>query len=246
MGRVRRRRRRPADRLGPGARRGRAVRRASGSAPCRGASRCRCRPAGRRPTGSATSPGSPAPAGSPPTSSYGGPHSPPWAASTSASAALTGRTPTSPSACSTPAGSCGWAGDGSATRCGPPAGGPACASRGATPTTCCSNACTAAAGASGSGRRPAPGAATRPPPGWPWRPSAPHWRGRPRAAAVTGAFWAWRTGRFAWRRIAPGPRTGREVLTMVVTSAAIPPAACWHRLRGHLRWRRARPLGDAA
>lgn len=64
---------------------------------------------------------------------------------------------------------------------------------------------------------------------------------RPRIAAAAGALWAWRTGRFAWRRTAPGPRTGREIATMVVTSAAIPPVACWHRLRGRVRWHAVRP-----
>jgi hypothetical protein len=61
--------------------------------------------------------------------------------------------------------------------------------------------------------------------------------GRPRLAGLAGAGWMWRTGRFAWRRTAPGPRTPAEVATMIVTSVAIPPAACWHRLRGHARWR---------
>jgi hypothetical protein len=64
---------------------------------------------------------------------------------------------------------------------------------------------------------------------------------RPRVAAVAGAGWALATARFAWRRIAPGPRTPREVAAMAVTSAAIPPVACYHRLRGVLRWRGARP-----
>ncbi|HEX6419180.1 MAG TPA: glycosyltransferase [Acidimicrobiales bacterium] len=65
--------------------------------------------------------------------------------------------------------------------------------------------------------------------------------GRRRAAAVAAAGWAARTARFAWRRVAPGPRLPGEVAAMVVTSVAIPPAACYHRLRGVLRWRR-RPL----
>ena len=62
---------------------------------------------------------------------------------------------------------------------------------------------------------------------------------RPRAAAAAGALWAGRTAAFAWRRIAPGPRTRAEVATMVATSAAIPPAAVAHRARGWWRWRRA-------
>ncbi|HEX5367417.1 MAG TPA: glycosyltransferase [Acidimicrobiales bacterium] len=72
--------------------------------------------------------------------------------------------------------------------------------------------------------------------------------GRRRAAAVAGAWWAARTARLAWQRIAPGPRTPREVATMVATSVAIPPAACWHRARGRLRWRSAaarRPVAPA-
>ncbi|RKT54048.1 glycosyltransferase family 2 protein [Saccharothrix australiensis] len=63
---------------------------------------------------------------------------------------------------------------------------------------------------------------------------------RSRAALVTGAVWAALTARFAAERILPGPRTGDEVLRMVVTSLAIPPAACAHRLRGELRHRAVR------
>jgi GT2 family glycosyltransferase len=61
--------------------------------------------------------------------------------------------------------------------------------------------------------------------------------GRPTAARIVAAAWLVRTARFAWSRIAPGPRTPREVAAMLVTSAAIPPAACEHRLAGRLRWR---------
>jgi hypothetical protein len=57
----------------------------------------------------------------------------------------------------------------------------------------------------------------------------------PAAAAIAGAIWAARTLAFAWRRIAPGPRTLPEVRAMLVTSAAIPPVAAWHALRGRLR-----------
>jgi len=64
------------------------------------------------------------------------------------------------------------------------------------------------------------------------------WR---RAAVRLGLVWAALTGWFALRRIAPGPRTADEVVRMVVTSALIPPAACWHRVRGELRHRRVRP-----
>ena len=57
--------------------------------------------------------------------------------------------------------------------------------------------------------------------------------GRRRPLALAGAVgWAIGTAEFAWARIAPGPRTRDEVLTMALTSAAIPPAATWHWLRG--------------
>ncbi|GAA3458340.1 glycosyltransferase family 2 protein [Saccharothrix longispora] len=62
------------------------------------------------------------------------------------------------------------------------------------------------------------------------------------AAAVLGTAWAGLTAKFAVERIAPGPRTADEVARMVVTSAAIPPAACLHRVRGELRHRGAEPV----
>ncbi|MFJ6672837.1 glycosyltransferase family 2 protein [Actinosynnema sp. NPDC091369] len=62
-------------------------------------------------------------------------------------------------------------------------------------------------------------------------------RGWRRAAVAFGAAWAGLTGWFAAQRIAPGPRTRDEVVKMVVTSIAIPPAACAHRLRGEIRHR---------
>lgn len=56
---------------------------------------------------------------------------------------------------------------------------------------------------------------------------------RRRPVATAGAAgWLTLTGDFACRRIAPGPRDRAEVLTMLATSAAIPPAAVYHRLRG--------------
>jgi glycosyltransferase involved in cell wall biosynthesis len=61
--------------------------------------------------------------------------------------------------------------------------------------------------------------------------------GHRRAAAAAAALWLGRTARFAWRRAAPGPRRAGELAAMAVTSAAIPPAACYQRLRGHVRWR---------
>ncbi|MET9962423.1 glycosyltransferase [Streptomyces sp. NPDC006326] len=69
--------------------------------------------------------------------------------------------------------------------------------------------------------------------------------GRSAAAAVCAAGWFAGTAEFAAARIAPGPRTRREVATMAATSLLIPPAATWHWLRGHALHRRARPLGPA-
>jgi GT2 family glycosyltransferase len=63
-------------------------------------------------------------------------------------------------------------------------------------------------------------------------------RGVPVMAGVAGAVWAGLTAEFAWRRIAPGPRTPDEVWRMVVTSVVIPPVACAHRLRGEWGVRR--------
>jgi HAD superfamily hydrolase (TIGR01662 family) len=55
--------------------------------------------------------------------------------------------------------------------------------------------------------------------------------GRRRAAALAGLLWAGNTAEFSWRRIAPGPRDRTEVLRMITTSIAIPPAATWYWLR---------------
>ncbi|GAA0224428.1 glycosyltransferase family 2 protein [Cryptosporangium japonicum] len=60
-----------------------------------------------------------------------------------------------------------------------------------------------------------------------------------RGAAVAAAVWAAGTAEFAAARIAPGPRTRREITTMVATSVLIPPAAVAHHLVG--RWRHRRP-----
>jgi glycosyltransferase involved in cell wall biosynthesis len=65
--------------------------------------------------------------------------------------------------------------------------------------------------------------------------------GRPRSAAAAALGWAVGTAEFAWARIAPGPRTRHEITTMLVTSALVPPAATWHRLRGEWRHRDAAP-----
>ncbi len=58
--------------------------------------------------------------------------------------------------------------------------------------------------------------------------------GRRRTAAVLGTLCAGATAAFAWERIQPGPRVPGEVLRMAVTSAAIPPAATYHWIRGWL------------
>jgi histidinol-phosphate phosphatase family protein len=63
--------------------------------------------------------------------------------------------------------------------------------------------------------------------------------GARRVATVAGVAWAATTGSFAWRRIAPGPGEVAEIAAMAVTSAAIPPVAVAHRLRGELCCRRA-------
>jgi histidinol-phosphate phosphatase family protein len=63
-------------------------------------------------------------------------------------------------------------------------------------------------------------------------------RRRRRLAALLGTAWLAGTAELAAARIAPGPRTFREVALMTVTSAAIPPLAAWHTLAGTLRRRR--------
>jgi len=62
--------------------------------------------------------------------------------------------------------------------------------------------------------------------------------GRPRVATMGASAWAATTAQFAWRRIAPGPRTPHEILTMAWTSVLMPPVAVLHRIRGELRARR--------
>ncbi len=62
---------------------------------------------------------------------------------------------------------------------------------------------------------------------------------RPRLAAAAAAAWLAGTAELAWRRIAPGPRDRAEVRRMLLTSAAIPPAATWHSVRGAWQHRRA-------
>ncbi len=95
-------------------------------------------------------------------------------------------------------------------------------------------------------------------PDWRARAGVPRGR-RPRHLAVTGAGlaavcagvarrtmaarllalgWALGTAELAWARIAPGPRTPREVATMVGTSVLLPPLAAAHWARGVVRARR--------
>ncbi|MEV6651458.1 glycosyltransferase [Streptomyces sp. NPDC051219] len=67
--------------------------------------------------------------------------------------------------------------------------------------------------------------------------------GRRGAAGSCAGAWLAGTAEFAWARIAPGPRTLDEVVSMALTSVLIPPAATWHWLRGHIRHRRTLPWG---
>ncbi|MET9957095.1 glycosyltransferase [Streptomyces sp. NPDC006339] len=69
--------------------------------------------------------------------------------------------------------------------------------------------------------------------------------GHRRAAAVCGALWGAGTAEFTLARVLPGPRTRAEVLDMILTSAAIPPAATWHWLRGLVAHHHARPRPPA-
>lgn len=67
------------------------------------------------------------------------------------------------------------------------------------------------------------------------RPAARRGRassGRDVAALLLAAGWAAGTAELAWARIAPGPRTPREVATMLATSALLPFAATGWWLRG--------------
>lgn len=60
-----------------------------------------------------------------------------------------------------------------------------------------------------------------------------------RALGLLGSLgWLAGTAEFAWRRIAPGPRSPREVAVMLATSALIPPVATGYWLAGLLRSRR--------
>ena len=58
--------------------------------------------------------------------------------------------------------------------------------------------------------------------------------GAPLLAKCLGLAWLAGTAEFAAARIAPGPRTRDELITMLLTSPAIPPLATVHWLRGWL------------
>jgi histidinol-phosphate phosphatase family protein len=61
--------------------------------------------------------------------------------------------------------------------------------------------------------------------------------GKPRAAKAASIAWAAATLELTAARIAPGPRTVREIATMALTSVAMPFVAMAHALRGHARAR---------
>lgn len=64
-------------------------------------------------------------------------------------------------------------------------------------------------------------------------PGCGWWRSALTVTALAAAGgWLAGTARFAWERIAPGPRDRNEVITMVATSVLIPPLAVGHWLRG--------------
>jgi histidinol-phosphate phosphatase family protein len=63
---------------------------------------------------------------------------------------------------------------------------------------------------------------------------------RRQLGATAGLLWLAGTAELAWSRIKPGPRFGDEILRMLITSACIPPAATYHRVRAWLRWFRLR------
>lgn len=69
-----------------------------------------------------------------------------------------------------------------------------------------------------------------------WLAGRVHLRGLRRWSRLV---WLGSTAWFAARRIMPGPKTKREVISMLVSSVLIPPLAVWHRARGELRVRRA-------
>ena len=62
-----------------------------------------------------------------------------------------------------------------------------------------------------------------------------------RAALAAGAGWLASTAEFTAARVLPGPRTGREIATMTVTSALIPPLAVGYWLRAQWAHRHVTP-----
>jgi HAD superfamily hydrolase (TIGR01662 family) len=52
--------------------------------------------------------------------------------------------------------------------------------------------------------------------------------------AAASSLWALLTAEFTLERVLPGPRTGREIATVLATSVAIPPLALAHRAKGEL------------
>ncbi|QRP49713.1 HAD-IIIA family hydrolase [Amycolatopsis sp. FDAARGOS 1241] len=65
-------------------------------------------------------------------------------------------------------------------------------------------------------------------------------RGLKGKALLAASVWAGLTAEFAARRVLAGPPKPGEVARMAVTSALIPPVACYHRLRGAISARRRR------
>jgi HAD superfamily hydrolase (TIGR01662 family) len=63
--------------------------------------------------------------------------------------------------------------------------------------------------------------------------------------AAAGTAWLAGTAELAWARIQPGPRTGAEITTMLLTSVAMPPVATARRVAGVLRARRLVRAGGA-
>jgi HAD superfamily hydrolase (TIGR01662 family) len=61
--------------------------------------------------------------------------------------------------------------------------------------------------------------------------------GRWASIAAAGIVWTALTAEFAVGRILAGPRTAREISTVLLTSTLIPPLAVAHRLRGEFRVR---------
>jgi histidinol-phosphate phosphatase family protein len=62
-----------------------------------------------------------------------------------------------------------------------------------------------------------------------------------RAGLAAGTGWLIATADFAAARIRPGPRDRDEVVTMALTSVAIPPLAVWHWMAGWWAHRRTGP-----